>query len=205
MGLTLLPLAATFQDVAIDAWAILITPKPEHGRLNAAMAVRAGERLEALRADARANGGPLPAKLPYDTPLFSVPTGLIRILDRDLDAAGIAKRDERGRTIDVHAMRHSTLDLTMNTYTDPRLLDVAGAMDVLPTLPLDDPPQRDQARATGTDVSALVPTLVPASGNPNAGASTADKTSGDAAAIPFAASAESDAVVNAWLPVTESG
>ncbi|NBC11712.1 MAG: hypothetical protein GVY24_08305 [Planctomycetes bacterium] len=60
MGLTLLPLAAldlqadralvigllighalaaTIQDVAIDAWAIRITPKPEHGRLNAAMAV----------------------------------------------------------------------------------------------------------------------------------------------------------------------
>ena len=60
MGLTLLPLAvldlredrplvvalllghalaATIQDVAIDAWAIRLTPKPEHGRLNAAMAV----------------------------------------------------------------------------------------------------------------------------------------------------------------------
>ncbi len=34
-------------------------------------------------------------------------------------------------------MRHSTLDLTMNTYTDPRLLDVAGAPDVLPELPIE--------------------------------------------------------------------
>jgi len=32
-------LAATFQDVAIDAWAIRITPQQEHGRLNASMAV----------------------------------------------------------------------------------------------------------------------------------------------------------------------
>ena len=70
----------------------------------------------------------------------------------------IDKRDERGRTIDVHslrhtfgtllskggvtprtaqaAMRHSKIDLTMNIYTDPKLLDVAGAMEVLPALPL---------------------------------------------------------------------
>lgn len=30
-------------------------------------------------------------------------------------------------------MRHSSLDLTMNVYTDPSLLDVAGALDVLPS------------------------------------------------------------------------
>jgi len=66
---------------------------------------------------------PLPVvagKLPTDTLLLNVPTGLIRILDRDLVAAGIArmvqvapnkwkidKRDERGRTVDVHALRHT--------------------------------------------------------------------------------------------------
>ena len=96
--------------------------------------------------------------LPPDSPLFTVPAGLVRILDRDLTLAGIPKVDERGRTIDVHAlrhtfgtllskggvaprtaqaaMRHSTIDLTMNTYTDPKLLDVAGAMEALPALPL---------------------------------------------------------------------
>ena len=79
-------------------------------------------------------------------PLFIVPAGLVRILDRDLLAAGIDKADKRGRTLDVHAlrtsfgtllskegvaprtaqaaMRHSTIDLTMNVYTDPKLLDV---------------------------------------------------------------------------------
>jgi len=31
-------------------------------------------------------------------------------------------------------MRHSTIDLTMNVYTDPQLLDVAGALDRLPEL-----------------------------------------------------------------------
>lgn len=45
--------------------------------------------------------------LPADTPLFRVPAGLRRILDRDLQAAHIAKRDNRGRTVDVHALRHT--------------------------------------------------------------------------------------------------
>ena len=29
-------------------------------------------------------------------------------------------------------MRHSKIELTMNVYTDPRLLDVRGTLDVLP-------------------------------------------------------------------------
>jgi len=129
-------------------------------------------------------------RLPADTPLFTVPAGLVRILDLDLVAAGIArrvevspgkwkieKRDERGRTVDVHAlrhtfgtllsaagvaprtaqaaMRHSTIDLTMNVYTDPKLLDVAGAMDSLPALSLTATPE--SARATGTNDSTASP------------------------------------------------
>ena len=35
------------------------------------------------------------------------------------------------------AMRHSKPDLTANVYTDPKLLDVIGALDALPSLPLD--------------------------------------------------------------------
>ena len=116
-----------------------------------------------------------PDPLPASTPLFTVPAGLLRILDRDLNAAGIAKRDERGRTLDVHAlrhtfgtllskggvaprtaqaaMRHSTIDLTMNVYTDPKLLDVQGALESLPAMPLSSEPRftTEVARATGTD------------------------------------------------------
>ncbi len=116
------------------------------------------------------NANPDPSR-----PLFTVPTSLVKILDRDLLAAGIAKADERGRTIDVHAlrhsfgtllskggvaprtaqaaMRHSSIDLTMNTYTDPKLLDVYGALDSLPSLSLDASPstERQTMRATGTD------------------------------------------------------
>ncbi len=35
-------------------------------------------------------------------------------------------------------MRHSSIDLTMSVYTDPKLLDVAGALRALPALPLED-------------------------------------------------------------------
>jgi integrase len=128
------------------------------------------DKLRALQADARERGAPVPARLPGDTPVFRVPFNLVRVLDLDLKAAGIPKRDERGRTLDVHAlrttfcthlslggvplrtaqaaMRHSDPKLTANVYTDPKLLDVAGAMDVLPYLPLDN--GRERARATGT-------------------------------------------------------
>lgn len=88
--------------------------------------------------------------------LFNVPRDLYRILNRDLAAAGIPKRDQRGRVVDVHAlrhtfgtnlsrcgvplrtaqaaMRHSTPELTANVYTDPMQLDVAGAVNELPVV-----------------------------------------------------------------------
>ncbi len=84
---------------------------------------------------------------------------------RDLNRKALALwADEReadnmaGRTVDVHALRttygthlskggvapraaqaalrHSTIDVTVNVYADPKLLDVAGALVVPPDLPL---------------------------------------------------------------------
>ena len=76
--------------------------------------------------------------LPTDTPLFTVPAGLVRILDRDLVAAGIArrvevspgkwkidKRDERGRTVDVHALRHTFGTLLSKGGVAPRTAQAA--------------------------------------------------------------------------------
>jgi integrase len=90
--------------------------------------------------------------------VFRVPVELVKILKRDLKLAGIPYRDEHGRTFDVHALRHTTatymsrgkvapriaqgfmrhcdIKLTMQTYTDHRLLDEAEALDALPALPL---------------------------------------------------------------------
>ena len=57
----------------------------------------------------------------------------------------------------------------MNVYTDPKLLDVAGAMESLPALPLGDGRQTaaNVLSATGTDdstASPLAPTLAPTTG-----------------------------------------
>jgi len=144
-------------------------------------------------------------RLPAATPVFDVPAGLIRILDGDLIAAGVARRvevapgkwkidetDERGRTIDVHAlrttfgtllskarvsprtaqaaMRHSSINLTMNVYTDPMLLDVHEALNALPALPLDSGRKTEaiDVSANGTDglpLSLLGPLLGPITDN----------------------------------------
>ena len=115
-----------------------------------------------------------------DTPLFNVPRQLVKVLDRDLEVAGIPKADERGHTLDVHAlrhtfatllsvggvtprtaqaaMRHSKMDLTMRVYTDPKSLDVQAALDVLPAWPLNESGEPNTQRATGTDGRTLAPT-----------------------------------------------
>ncbi len=129
----------------------------------------------------------VPAELSASTPLLNVPKAFCKILDRDLKAAGIPKRDDRGRTVDVHAlrhtfgtmlsmagvaprvaqaaMRHSSIDLTMNVYTDPRLLDVQGAIESLPQFSVTEVPnenrQRIAAGAESLSPSVAVTVAVP--------------------------------------------
>jgi integrase len=127
-----------------------------------------------------------------NSPLFSVPPSLLRVLNRDLAAAGIPKTDDRGRAVDVHAMRmtlatmlnragvaprtaqeimrHSDIRLTMATYTDATLLNVSGALDSLPKLGTGKPDSEPvRVRATGTDdmntASPLAPLLAPKTGD----------------------------------------
>ena len=81
-------------------------------------------------------------------------------------------------------MRHSRIDLTMNTYTDPKLLDVSGAMDALPELPMPSraDPSIEPARATGTTGDAdllqaserFVPLFVPTHGHSSTKGAIAD-------------------------------
>src|SRR5262249_49729161 len=134
------------------------------------------DKFRRLQDEARRLGEPIPVRLPPGTPVFTVPAALVKILNRDLKLAGIPKRDDRGRTLDVHAlrttfgtllskggvaprtaqaaMRHSDIKLTMGVYTDPKLLDVRSALDTLPPLPLQGEPAECAAvRATGTDGS----------------------------------------------------
>jgi len=72
--------------------------------------------------------------------LEQIPEGVVRLCDSYpqskpqvwciLSKGGVSLRTAQA------AMRHSTPTLTANVYTDPKLLDVAGALDALPSLPL---------------------------------------------------------------------
>lgn len=89
-----------------------------------------------------------------------------------LATAKIPWQDEQGRRADLHAlrhtfgtllsksgvnprmamslMRHTDIALTMRVYTDPRLFDLAGAVESLPALSRG-PAEAQAAQATGTD------------------------------------------------------
>ena len=56
-----------------------------------------------------------------DDPVFRVPAELVKILRRDLALAGIPYRDEKGRTLDVHALRHTTATLLARAKVSPRV------------------------------------------------------------------------------------
>ncbi len=147
-------------------------------------------RLEIAQAAAKRDGGAIPLRLPPAEKLLYVPAGLVRILDRDLEAANIPKRDDRDRVLDVHAlrhtfgsllskagvplrtaqaaMRHSDPSLTANVYTDPRLLDVSGAVESLPALPLADAPDTAHERKTavaGREPGSVAPSVALNGGN----------------------------------------
>ena len=131
-----------------------------------------------LQADALRRGEPIPARLPGDCPVFDVPTGS----GQDLRSRPESRRHREARRAGPHSRRaciandvrhalgqgggslangssrHATFrpELTANVYTDPKLLDVHGALDALPSLPLDAGPtgRARAARATGTETYA---------------------------------------------------
>jgi integrase len=137
-------------DVVLDGDRphLLLDPKHEKNRNGSTIPLREDLRDD-LRRWIRGRSG--------QERLFAVNANLVKIFDRDLRFAGIAKRDERNRTACVHslrhsfatllsagnvparvaqaAMRHASLGMT-GVYVDPIQLDVAGALRALPALPL---------------------------------------------------------------------
>jgi hypothetical protein len=74
-----------------------------------------------------------------------------------LSQAGVALR------VAQQAMRHSDIQLPMRNYTDPTLLDVAGAVAKLPTMGI----EQEKLKVTGTNDtktidSSVAPTVAPA-------------------------------------------
>jgi len=119
------------------------------------------KHIACMAAEGRRQESPLPpgccsaVSVPPGRPLFSIDwRNLLRTFNLDLAAAGIAKKDAQGRTVDVHSlrhtfatllarkgvmpataqklMRHSDIRLTMNVYTHLDLADTAGAVAALP-------------------------------------------------------------------------
>ena len=163
-----------------------------------------------------------------DMPLFDVPDKLVRILHRDADAAGIPKRDKRGRTVDVHAlrgtfgthlaragvdvvtlktlMRHKRIETTLKYYVDDGLLEVDRAVGNLPAL-LAEPADTEVARATGTDdARAVALTVALTSGRDRHGesvrgncADSDDCGDVDANALPAMNSAANAGELKGWL------
>ncbi|ELP30840.1 tyrosine-type recombinase/integrase [Rhodopirellula baltica] len=115
--------------------------------------------------------------------VFVVPDGLLRIMDRDLKAAGIPKKDADGCVVHVHAlrhsfashlskagvapriaqaaMRHSNIRLTMGTYTDERLLDTAEAIETLSMFRSAAIPNESGDTDAETEPRKLAPMLAP--------------------------------------------
>jgi hypothetical protein len=74
--------------------------------------------------------------------------------------------------------------MTMQVYTDPKLLDVRGALDALPSLPLGTGDDHIELAMTGTDdQQSLAPTLAPDWCKRTTPLSKADKMNSDGQVI----------------------
>ena len=108
--------------------------------------------------------------------LWSIPHKSAAMLRADLSDAGIDYRDDAGRVLDMHSLRHSfitevvesnapvrtamelarhsTSRLTLDYYSHARLVNVRGAVEGLSDLSTHEEPAIGEMRATGTDDSA---------------------------------------------------
>lgn len=138
---------------------------PPTVKVRANYSKRKREDTQVLRQDVAQALRAYVANRKPDQPLWpgSWETNAAEMLRVDLEAAGIPYIDERGRVLDFHALRksfitalvvggvsakvvqllarHSSIQLTMETYTDASHLDLGSALDALPKLPLPRPPE----------------------------------------------------------------
>jgi len=74
------------------------------------------ERVRRLTSDYRH----IPINGVYDAPVFNLPLSLKKVFDADLKAAGISKRDDKGRTFDVHCTRHTYISWLAQAGVSPQ-------------------------------------------------------------------------------------
>jgi integrase len=125
-------------------------------RVSAAVAKNGKDEIVPLRSDLIGIlRRQVEGRKPTD-PVFEIPTDLIKRFHADCKRAGIKHRDDRGLVVDVHSlrttfgtwlsrsgvpprvaqqlMRHSDIHLTMEVYTDPKLFDLQGAVEAIPSV-----------------------------------------------------------------------
>jgi len=133
-------------------------------------------------------------------PAFRMPEShsTAKMFAKDREAANIPEKDDAGRVVDFHALRHtfltllaqsgvhprtakalarhSTITLTMDRYTHSYLEDESAAVAKLPDVAQ---PDVQEARATGTgDESVLAPCLAPNTANGGSVAAEHGRASG---------------------------
>jgi len=123
------------------------------------------------------------------------PDGVVRMLRGDLSDAGIEYRDDAGRVLDFHALRHTfitnlarggvhpkiaqqlarhlTITLTMDRYSHTAVGDLSDALTVLPDSGKPAPAETTQQRATGTLGRAPERTASTESGKMNSASNSA--------------------------------
>jgi len=102
--------------------------------------------LRELRAWRRESGDPKPTERVFG----QVPVGLVVRLKRDLKAAGIPLVDDSGRTLDVHALRHTTATHLAKSGVGVGAREQARSNDVSQAHPHQPGNQRDERYADQT-------------------------------------------------------
>ena len=125
--------------------------------VEAAYSKRRRRDVQPIRADVAEGLRSWLADKPATERLFAMPARTADMFRADLELAGIAYEDDRGRVADLHALRHtyitrlvnsgvnigvvqglarhSTPTLTLNRYTDRRVLSIGKALEALPGSP----------------------------------------------------------------------
>jgi integrase len=97
--------ALTWADIDLERRVATLRPETTKAGKARSLPIPRAMAAELERARRRATG---PVFLsPEARPLSRATNNIMRVFDRLLEAAGIARKDEHGRKLDVHALRHT--------------------------------------------------------------------------------------------------
>jgi integrase/recombinase XerD len=104
--------------------------------VQAAYAKNRKTTVQPIRRDLAAALRPILSGRSPMQPVLPIPHKTAKLLRHDLEAAGIAYRDERGRVVDFHALRHSYITHLINSGVNPKVVQTLARHSTI-TLTLD--------------------------------------------------------------------